>query len=170
MKNMNVTSMTLFLFVRYKNHCVEGDDVLIDAGKQPRRLCAWKVIFFLPQRLHLCLPLNVDSSVLRGPIISVPALILQFGWWGILCPDHFCQTTFLLLEMETQKMGSNSPRTAAWNFRLHSRDPAGILVSGSLWEERNTNEFILPKACFWITVEILLDFNSKRPNRKFVFA
>jgi len=34
----------------------------------------------------------------------------------------------------------------------------------------NTNEFILPNACFWITVEILLDFNTKKPNGKFVFA
>ena len=144
--------------------------MLIDAGKQTRRLCAWKVLFFLPQHLHLCLPLSVDSSVLPGPIIPVPALILQFGWWGILCSDHFCQTTFLLLEMETQKTGSNYPRAEAWNFWLHSRDPAGIWVSGSFWKEMNTNEFILPKACFWITVKILLDFNSKRPNSKFVFA
>ena len=43
--------------------------MLIDAGKQTRSLCAWKVLFFLPQHLQLCLSLNVDSSVLQGPII-----------------------------------------------------------------------------------------------------
>lgn len=48
-----------------ESHCIEADDMSIDAGKQSRPLCVWKVLF-LPQHSHLCLLLNMGRSVPQG--------------------------------------------------------------------------------------------------------